>query len=509
MTAGQWMSLLACVGILILALLVLLRGAQNPLRVPIGLWALVAFIWNFATLAFKVKGHDAWHWLDVSFSPFTVPLALHIVLVFVGRARELRAVLVLSYAAYGLLALSSAAAFVSPGAQAWVLGDYWGLVYLVGWVPLLLLSLWLLFQHLRRTGDVQEQMRTRLLFAALIVGGVFGATEMWDEWVPVPALGHVGALGASLLMVAVVMRFKLFGREVSFSVLLYAGTLAGLVAFAYVLISRRLGDHTGLLALAAATLTLTLIAAAWDLLTSLARSWARMREQAGLGTMAEQIAHDLRSPLTALKGGIQYLNKELEQGRSINDKKRFLELADQQVRRIQRVLRKYPLLPDVEPQLTPVALDALVASVLDASQLAAKLEAAQLTVRRELDPDLPTCLADEDLLAGALENLVTNAKDAMPTGGTLTVRTTAGEGDRVRLSVIDTGAGMDPRQLQLAVERTYTTKENGSGLGLAWVKRIAAAHDGELELESTLGEGTSAHLLLPADEHGAKERGDE
>jgi two-component system sensor histidine kinase HydH len=349
-------------------------------------------------------------------------------------------------------------------------------------------------------------MRTRLLFAALIVGGVFGATEMWDEWVPVPALGHVGALGASLLMVAVVMRFKLFGREVSFSVLLYVSTLAGLVAFAYVLISRRLGDHTGLLALAAATLTLTLIAAAWDLLTSLARSWVRMREQAGLGIMAEQIAHDLRSPLTALKGGIQYLNKELDQGRSINDKKRFLELADQQVRRIQRVLRKYPLLPDVEPQLAPVELNALVASVLDASQLAAKLEAAKLTVRRELANDLPACSGDEDLLAGALENLVTNARDAMPEGGTLTVETAPVErGERVRLSVIDTGQGMDPRQLELAVERNYTTKKNGSGLGLAWVKRIAEAHHGELELESTLGEGTSAHLLLPTEEERVNE----
>jgi two-component system sensor histidine kinase HydH len=83
---------------------------------PIGLWALVAFIWNFATLAYKVSGNINWHYLDITFSPFTPPLALHIILVFVGQARKLRLLLALSYAAFGLLALSSAAAFFLPRA---------------------------------------------------------------------------------------------------------------------------------------------------------------------------------------------------------------------------------------------------------------------------------------------------------------------------------------------------------------------------------------------------------
>jgi signal transduction histidine kinase len=103
---------------------------------------------------------------------------------------------------------------------------------------------------------------------------------------------------------------------------------------------------------------------------------------------------------------------------------------------------------------------------------------------------------DRDLLAGALENLVQNAFEAMPDGGTVTVRTSV-DPDTVVLSVEDNGQGMDARTRERAFDPFFTTKPTGSGLGLAFVRRVAEAHGGDVTLASKEGAGTTLQLRLP------------
>ena len=116
-----------------------------------------------------------------------------------------------------------------------------------------------------------------------------------------------------------------------------------------------------------------------------------------------------------------------------------------------------------------------------------------------LHGELPPYAMDEDLIEGALDNVIQNALKAMPDGGVLTVRTevSAGLHEALIVTVQDTGCGMDARQLQRAFDDFYTTRQDGSGLGLAFVRRVVEAHGGEVKLSSTLGEGTTVTIELP------------
>ncbi len=139
---------------------------------------------------------------------------------------------------------------------------------------------------------------------------------------------------------------------------------------------------------------------------------------------------------------------------------------------------------------------------------------AKVRVGTEVAPDLPAVLADKAQLETVLLNLVTNARDAMPEGGALTLAATldvvpasrnlaAGEwlaaGEYVRFTVVDTGTGMDPATLARATEPFFTTKpiNKGTGLGLAMARGFAEQSGGALALESTQSRGTSVSLWLP------------
>ena len=523
MAPTQWLSLAACAGILLLAFVVLLRGARNPLALPIGLLCIDMFVWNFATLAYRASGHAAWHWLDVSFSPFTPPLALHVILAFVGGLRRWRWLLRGGYLVYGFLAFASVLYFVVPSRERhWLVAAFhghlpsgmsiWSYTYLGAWAVLLVVELAVLVRHLKRTLDLNEQMRSRLLIAAVLVGGALGSTEFWDEAIAVPALGHLGALGSMMLVAITMLRFRLFGRELPLAVLLYAGALAALAVFGYLAVFRWLGTSTALLVVGTASITLVLLAASWDVISSLVRGLTQNRADAALGRIAAQLAHDLRNPLTPLVGGLRFLIKEREEGRSIDGQLELLAVLLEQARRINRVLKKYPLLPDVPPSRAPLQLNAVVESTL--TTMASKLQAKAIVVRRELDDGLPDCPADEDLIAGALENVIANAIQAMDSGGTLTLRSALVDGKkgrsaRVVLSVEDSGRGMDARQQTRAFDRHFTTREGGSGLGLDWVRRVVRAHGGTVELPSELGQGTTISLSQPLDkENGGRDERD-
>jgi len=144
--------------------------------------------------------------------------------------------------------------------------------------------------------------------------------------------------------------------------------------------------------------------------------------------------------------------------------------------------------------MQPLDLNQLVASVLSLQAFTGRPE---VELRRELAAELPRGQGDWDLLANALENLVRNAFEAMPRGGTLTVRTQV-EAKSVVVSVQDTGEGMNARTRERAFDDFYTTKATGSGLGLAFVRRVVEAHGGQVTLTSHEGRGTTVTLRLPA-----------
>jgi two-component system NtrC family sensor kinase len=126
---------------------------------------------------------------------------------------------------------------------------------------------------------------------------------------------------------------------------------------------------------------------------------------------------------------------------------------------------------------------------------APQLSQAHIVVRTELDPHLPPIMGDHEQLARVLRNLTLNAIDAMPQGGTLTIRTASHE-TGVRLEVADTGQGLTPEECARLFTPYYTTKTHGTGLGLAIVQSVISDHKGRISVESEPGKGSTFRIDL-------------
>lgn len=148
-----------------------------------------------------------------------------------------------------------------------------------------------------------------------------------------------------------------------------------------------------------------------------------------------------------------------------------------------------------ELRLRPVQLRALVDDV--ARVVGPEAEKAGVAIHVDCAADAPDINGDPDMLQQALMNLALNAIQAMPNGGALRFACRGGPGRYVELDVEDTGLGIAPEHLERIFDLYFTTKEHGSGIGLSLVYRIVQLHDGEVEVRSVPGTGTTFKLMLP------------
>ncbi|WP_235524432.1 PAS domain-containing protein [Caulobacter sp. Root655] len=229
-----------------------------------------------------------------------------------------------------------------------------------------------------------------------------------------------------------------------------------------------------------------------------------------LGQMASGIAHDINNALSPVA---LYTESMLETETSLSAEARGnLQVIQRAVEDVSHTIaRMKEFYRQREPQLVlaPVRLHELVQQVLDLTKARWSDMAMQrgvvIEVRTELMEDLPPTLGVESEIREALINLVFNAIDAMPDGGTLTLRIKPAAGGKGRaprvaeVEIEDTGSGMDEETRRRCLEPFYTTKgERGTGLGLAMVYGVAQRHGAELDVRSALGEGTTVRLSFPA-----------
>jgi signal transduction histidine kinase len=357
----------------------------------------------------------------------------------------------------------------------------------------MLLALGALVRHLRVSVDPTEKARAAVLLAAFGVGTALGATE---ELTSTLLWGNVGLLVSTALLAFVAARFRLITREISLRILSVVLGLTGASVVVTLLVFRYLGATAATVVLASATVSLGVVAASRRWLAVDAQRRARQSELATLGRFSAQMAHDLKNPLAALKGAAQLLREDLARPAGV-DRVVFADLMLDQIDRLDRLVDVYGRLARVEPARDPLDLNELARAVLALQSLASEKVAVKLALA---DGEL-RCEADREMLSRVLENLVRNAMEAMPDGGTVTVRSArSGPGGRetVALAVEDTGSGMDARTRERAFDDFFTTKARGSGLGLAFVRRVVEAHGGEVSLESELGRGTVVRVKLPA-----------
>jgi signal transduction histidine kinase len=217
-----------------------------------------------------------------------------------------------------------------------------------------------------------------------------------------------------------------------------------------------------------------------------------------LGLLAAEVAHEIRNPLTVMKLLYHSLNLKFD---AQDPRAKDTEIIEAKIEHLNKIVEQIlDFARTTEPQFAPVNLNDLVDEL--GLLVRHKLANQGIKLVRELADDLPLVSGDAPQLEQAFLNLILNAAEAMPAGGTLTIRSKiiaeGGHASHVAIEFKDTGAGMSREQQQRAFKTVLaTTKAKGTGLGLAIVGRIIETHHGESSIRARAGHGTTIRITLP------------
>ncbi|MBD0383391.1 PAS domain-containing sensor histidine kinase [Paenibacillus sedimenti] len=211
-----------------------------------------------------------------------------------------------------------------------------------------------------------------------------------------------------------------------------------------------------------------------------------------VGQLAAGVAHEIRNPLTALKGFLQLLktNSPKEQY--------YIEIMKNELQRIEFIVNEFLFVSKPQAILfEPRKLDTIMMSTIELLQPQALL--GNIEIEAEIEAELPLVSCDEHQLKQVFINILKNALESMSLGGKMRIQAFPAEhGKNLMIRFIDQGCGIAPERLPKLGEPFYSTKEKGTGLGLMVCYRIIEAHGGTMKIRSKLGEGTTVEISLPS-----------
>ncbi len=220
---------------------------------------------------------------------------------------------------------------------------------------------------------------------------------------------------------------------------------------------------------------------------------ARSRRLASLGSLAAGVAHEIRNPLSSIKGFATWFRERYR------DNPEDRETAEVMIREVDRLNRVITQLLEFARPLTmhrvPTPLQAVIRHAL--KMVEGEAQAKRIVVETDLSVEVGEIPLDADRMTQVLLNLFQNAIGAMEGGGVLRISLDRRAAKGVRITVADTGIGIPKKELPRVFDPYFTTRPSGTGLGLAIVHKIVEAHGGEVRLESEPGRGTTATVLLP------------
>jgi len=506
---GKWtdfsLSLVAGAAFFALAVVAAARGKRDPLARLLAVLCVNLVVYAMSETVKDLRSqfnNSLLDWINSAAGSISPALFYHLVVAFVGQRKSLRRAIVASYIYFGALALFSLSPIVFAGNTRFVNGPAWASGMLAGMALVLAHGVVLLVRHVE-DASAEEKARTRLIFTATLIAAVANASDLADlagaSWAP--HLGAVGLAVSGFVLAAAALRVRIFER-LSVLTAVNAVAIALIVVLAEIAVFRFVGDRSALVVVLTVLVVLGALVSSRFVVGDYAAARDRTLAHASLGRMAAQMAHDIKNPLASIRGAAQFLAAERQAGRSIDEQNEFLDLLVQQCDRLTRVVDQYQRIGRGEPLLGETDLN-------DAAREAMRFLSSTATIDARLADALPACETDRDLLVIALENVLRNAHEAA-TDRPLHVETgrTPGSGDdRQRewlyVAVRDEGPGMDPRTRERALEGFFTTKSQGSGLGLAFVRRVIEAHRGKLLIESREGHGTTVRIELRASGRGS------
>jgi PAS domain S-box-containing protein len=213
------------------------------------------------------------------------------------------------------------------------------------------------------------------------------------------------------------------------------------------------------------------------------------------GEMAAGLAHEIRNPLSGLRGSAQLLISELGED---DPRSEYAQVIVEESDRVERIIRKLlDLAKPIRPSFKEGDVNKILADTLSFVLRSVRGD-GNFKIVKELDPSIPPIMLDEEGLRGAFMNILLNSFQAMQGGGLLRLRTELdGEGSTVKITIADTGPGIPPEDREKVFNPFYTRKVGGTGLGLSVTGRIIAEHGGSIVVESEPGKGAAFVISLP------------
>ncbi|MEW5737956.1 MAG: histidine kinase dimerization/phospho-acceptor domain-containing protein [Myxococcota bacterium] len=316
-TAALWLAVLAAAGAVLVAAMAATR--RSPLSGPLTLLSVDQFAWNGATIGLLLTGDDRWRWVGAVVSPVFPAMVFHFALVFVGKRRSLERWLWATYAVFGAQCVGSAVTYLKAGGA--TAGDisFWAGVLAICILPLVVGGGVLVLRHLRQAASPLERLRTWLFLGALAVLTASVMTDLLhDMGYAVPALSQTGSFlftGAMALLSfgTGLMPMPSAVRSGVFTVLVVLLS-AAVALLAFVVWQGNLA----VLALVLSSLSVTGMLVARRVTLTVASQRQGLSRFANVGRFSAQMAHDLKNPLAAARGALQFLEEERRQGKSLD-----------------------------------------------------------------------------------------------------------------------------------------------------------------------------------------------
>ena len=435
LTLPAYLDFVAALINLFYLILVMVRTSRTTLYITFGFICIANIVWNFGSFMEYVTGNHLWFYLSRIGSSMLPALMFHLIIAFLGaehrRSTWVRGAYVLS----GLFGLVALLTLFLPDLR-WVIDTgLRNILYLIFLGPILFAGIVSALIGMKRTNLQDERERLVYILLAAIIGVFTGLTETVQFLgIPVPRLGHLGCLIYSSILAIGIFKH----RE------------------------------------------------AYDIL-------AQMQEKLNfMGEMAAGIAHEIRNPLTSIKGASTLLANESKQI-LLPKFHEYHEIITEEIERLHQILNNFqyftrPLKVEKEPFS--------VNEVIQKTVKLAETGSVKIKIIQELADNSPRIQADASLLKQVFFNLIKNANEACDPEGELVIKTEVAS-SWYRTSFSDNGSGIPSGNLKRVFEPFFTTKSGGMGMGLAICQRIVQAHGGRLEVKNRLPRGTEFTILLP------------
>jgi len=392
-------------------------------------------VWNFGDFMAVSTGNQVWFYLSLVGSGMLPAFMFHWISTMVMPERKNSVWTFVAYLFSAFLAFSSPLALFLPKVKWFVDSELWNILYLVLLGPFIVAGIAMLLRTVRRTKAKDEKSRLYYILAAVIIGVFTGLSDLVQLLkVPVPPLGHLGCLVVSTVLAVGVFKH----RE------------------------------------------------AYDVLAQMRINLESMAETAAA------IAHEIRNPLTSIKGASALLSSELT-GLNHPGAWKYHTIISEEIDRLNGILEslQYFTKP-IRVEKEPISIN----RVIEKTVQLVELHPLNLKIRLDLSEHLPMVQADASLLKQVFLNLVKNSCEACGSGGELVIKTEF-LSSLVRTRFCDNGPGIPPESLHAIFQPFFTTKLKGMGVGLAISQKIVQAHGGRIEAQNLVPRGAEFSILLP------------